>query len=379
MNIGIDIRNIGKNRTGDETVFFQLAYWLPRVDPFNTYRLLIDDRSEEEQKEIEKRLGIKDLGNVTLELCGSGNKFLWNIWNAPMSAKRLDLDVYHTQYILPLWMPQKTKMVTHIHDISFARNPEYISWKDRAFLGYGIPRSLRMAKKIVAVSQFTKDEIIDYYGIAEEKIVVAYNAVDPFISSQVYSQEEQFKIREKYKLQEKYILHVGTLQPRKNIPFLLESFAELQKRIPDVALCLTGNKNSYHFDTKIEQVIQEKHIAKSIQFLGYVEKEDLPYIIDGAQVLVSTSLYEGFGVPLLEAMSRNVPVIASDIDAHKEVVEKNALLVAPGDIATLTNSLYSVLTNQDLRNDLRGRGLSRSQFFDWEKTAKIIADFYRNF
>lgn len=376
MNIGIDIRNIGKKRTGDETVFFHLANILPKIDTKNTYYLLIENRSEEEISFLQKLLEVENKKNVFIEMCGLGNKFIWNSFSLPRASRRLRLDIYHTQYIVPFFMPSYTKIVTHIHDISFARLPRYIAFKDLFFLKLLIPISLRSADRIIAVSEFTRKEIIAYYKIHPSKISVIPNGVGENFLSLEFSQKESEDIRKKYGIPKEYFLHIGTLQPRKNIPFLLEAFALFHKQYPSLPLVLTGGKNFSHYDKRIDEIIEKHHLQNNVLFLGYVENQDLVSLIDTSQCVVSVSMYEGFGLPILESMARGVPVICSNISAYEEVSGDGCLRVSLGDIAMLSDSLYSVVADKDLRKKLQSQGKLRASLFLWEKSAKKLCNLY---
>ncbi|QQS61430.1 MAG: glycosyltransferase family 4 protein [Candidatus Moraniibacteriota bacterium] len=375
MKIGLDIRNVGKNRTGDETVFFHLAKYLPLVSEEDSFRFLLDDRTEEEIKILENRLGVKAFRDTSLYQCGNGNKFLWNAFSAQNAARKLDLDIYHTQYILPWGIPKKTKMITHIHDISFARYPEYLSYKDRFFLQTLIPKSIERSSAIIAVSEFTKEELIHYYRIKSEKIFVIPNAVEDVYGQDISTNFQKEEVKKKYILPKKFIFHIGTLQPRKNIPFLLVAFSQLLKKIPDVALVFTGSKKSYHFDTSIEETIIKYKLQKSVLFLGYIPEEDLKIIMDLSDTIVSVSLYEGFGLPLLEAMARNIPLVVSDIPPYREVAE-NAALFVPFKKEILTESLYRVIIDKHFSQSLREKGSERKKLFNWKKSAQMLAEVY---
>lgn len=376
MNIGIDIRNIGKKRTGDETVFFHLANILPKIDTKNTYYLLIENRSEEEISFLQKLLDVENKKNVFIEMCGLGNKFMWNSFSLPRASRRLRLDIYHTQYIIPFFMPSYTKIVTHIHDISFARLPRYIAFKDLFFLKLLIPISLRSADRIIAVSEFTRKEIIAYYKIHPSKISVIPNGIGENFLSLEISQKESEDIRKKYGIPKEYFLHIGTLQPRKNIPFLLEAFALFHKQYPSLQLVLTGGKNFSHYDKKIDEIIEKHHLQNKVLFLGYVENKDLVSLIDTSQCVISVSMYEGFGLPILESMARGIPVVCSNIPAYEEVSGDGCLRVSLGDIAILSDSLYSVVTDKDLRKKLQSQGKLRANLFLWEKSVKKLCSLY---
>lgn len=145
----IDIRLLGRKRTGDETVFFHLTKHLLRLDRENRYLLLTDICDRVEQKALLERLGGADQTNVTVVGLPGRNRFLWNLVLVPWYLLTHRIDVYHTQYILPFWVPRRTKVVTHIHDVSFAAYPKLIDWKDRLFLGLFIPHALRSADRVV--------------------------------------------------------------------------------------------------------------------------------------------------------------------------------------------------------------------------------------
>jgi len=379
MRIGLDMRNAGRNRTGDEAVFLALAQELPRMDGDNEYVLLVDDRSDEEMGKLRRHLGVDDHSHVLLEACGPGGKFAWNAFSAPRAARRLGLDVFHTQYITPFGMPRDVRVVTHIHDVSFAAYPEYISCKDRLFLNMLIPRSVRSAARVIAVSEFTKREIEKYYGVPEEKIAVVPNAIDEGFEDADRSSETIARIRKKYALPESYLLHIGTLQPRKNIPFLLRAFAEFRKRLPDVALVLTGNRNAHHFDAGIDKAIAELDLEKHVRFAGYVDAEDVPVVLSGARTAVSLSLYEGFGLPILEAFARGVPVVASDIPPHREVAGEAAAFAKLGGVAQTADMLYATSVEQRLREDMAARGKERVRVFSRQRMAEAMVRVYRSF
>jgi len=345
MKIAIDIRNIGKGRTGDEVVFFELVRNLARIDDENEYRLLIDNRSEEEIVKIAKRLGIENKNNFTIAELGSGNKFMWNIWSVPYYCKKEKIDIYHTQYIIPFFMPRDTKIVTHIHDVSFRAHKKFISKMDAFFLNTLIPRAIRKANKVIAVSQFTKDEIIKYYKVSPEKITVIYNAV----SEEYKEAKKNSNVREKYNLPDKYILALGTMQPRKNIPFLITIFAQVAKKVDDVHLVLVG-KRSHNFDNSIAKAInQYPQIKDRVVFTGYVDEKDKLSVFKEAEVFVFPSLYEGFGVPILEAFEAGVPVVASDIAPHKEIGGGGALYCHPKNIDQCKKMLYDALVNDKIK------------------------------
>lgn len=370
----IDIRLIGKKRTGDETVFFHLTKELIGLDKENRYILVTDISDPQTLAVIRGRLGCVGQENVEIVSLFGKNRFIWNLLSLPIFLLRQKIDTYHTQYILPFFVPARTRVITHIHDVSFRAYPELIGWKDRFFLWLLIPSALKRAALIIAPSQFTKDEIVKYYAIAAEKIVVVPNALgSDFLT---VSSHDTAQVREKYHLPGEYLVYVGTLQPRKNIPFLIEVFANLKKRLPLVKLVLVGNRKGYHTDMRLNTTLNRLTVAEDVVFPGFIAQHDLPDVIRGAKVFVFPSLYEGFGIPLLEAMSQEVPVAASDIPSLREVAQDAAVYFDPTSLASCEEKLYNLFIDQEQRMALIRLGKTRSQIFSWREGATLLLQAY---
>lgn len=376
MKIGIDIRNIGKQRTGDEVVFFNLVKNLGELDNSNEY-FLFTDLAENVLPNISQKLGILGKPNFKIISLKSPNKFCWNMRVLPWYLRKNPVDVYHTQYITPFFVSRKIKVITHIHDVSFFVYPELIKKSDLFFLKLLMPRSIKRADKIVAISDFTKNEIVKYYKINPEKIEVVYNAVSDDFLENDYSGNELFQIRKKYNLPEKYFLYIGTLQPRKNIPILLEAFAKIKEKISDTKLVLAGNKNAHNFDVEIDRMIEKLQLEESIVFPGFIEEKDKAAIFFLAKAFVFPSLYEGFGIPILEAMSKKIPVLASKIPVHLEVAENGAFYFSKENVDEISEKLYTILEDKNLREKLIDLGKKRADFFSWKKSAKKMLSVYK--
>lgn len=377
MRIGIDIRNIGKQRTGDEVVFFNLVKNLAKIDGRNKYFLFTDTDDNAVLRYITTNLGIENRNNFKIVSLRSLNKFIWNLCVLPDYLKKNPVDVFHTQYITPFFVPRNIKIITHIHDISFFAHPEFIKKSDLFFLKALIPVSLKRANKIIAVSQFTKDEIVKHYKIDPEKIEVVYNAVNEDFLRSDYSGNELFDIRKKYNLPEEYALYIGTLQPRKNIPMLVESFSKIKEKFPKIKLVLVGNRKAHNFDTRIDETIEKLKISDEVVFSGFVDEKEKGALFQLAKVFVFPSLYEGFGIPILEAMSQKLPVLVSDIPVHREIAGDGALYFNPGNIDEMQEKLYNILADENLRENLVNLGLKRLDFFSWKKSAEKIFEIYQ--
>lgn len=375
MKIAIDIRNIGKKRTGDETVFLNVTRELAQVDSENEYVLCIDDRSTEELEAIKNRLGIGGKKNFSICPLGSGNKFFWNAFLVPQFARREKIDVYHTQYIVPFCMPASVRIVTHVHDISFCVFPEAIGTIDLFFLRVLIPRALRRANAIVAVSEFTKKEIGKYYGAkVEQKTHVIKNGIERS-SKDVVSAETCARVRKAHNLPERFFLNVGTLQPRKNIPFLLRAFDAFADRMQDVGLVLTGNRAGHNADNAVATTLKTMRHADRIIFTGYVESGDLLALYALSLAAVFPSRYEGFGLPVGEALLSGTSVLASDIPPHHEIGGEQVRYFDPGDIANLSRMLYdsSIAEKNVLPRNVPDSALPR-----WSDAAEKVRDLYQS-
>ncbi len=375
--IAIDIRLIGRQRTGDETVFFQLTKALIHEHPEHQY-VLLTDKSESDVLVLRERLALDTaLASVELVSFGAQNRFWWNAVTLPkFFFQREDIAVFHTQYILPFFLPTRLAVVAHIHDVSFARYPEFIGKSDLFFLRLFIPRTVRRAM-IAVPSEFTKREVMELYKVPSERVVVIPNASGHegragFEANSEDSQRALQSCREKYRLPEQYLLYVGTLQPRKNIPYLVEVFAAYRKAHPDtegVKLVLVGNRQAHHFDTRIDETIERLALQTEVLFPGYVEAEDLPLVYQGAKAFVFLSVYEGFGIPLLEALSFGVPVFASDIPVHREIGGEAVTYIPLSDVAKAAQILYTTPVTE--------RGNSRTSEYAWTTSASLLADFYQ--
>lgn len=380
MKIGIDIRVIGKNRTGDEVYFFNLVKNLAETNrrgltsTENEY-LLFTDRDPKKDFALKEEMERLELGsNFKIIFLNSPNRFWWNFWALPKYLKKNPVDIFHTQYIAPFWLPKNTRLVLTIHDISFNFFPEYIKKTDLFLLKALIPRSIRRADKIITVSASERNKLIDFYKVAPEKVDFTYNGVDFKKFSQKFSYEEIKKINTKYKIPDtKYILYLGTLQPRKNIPIIIEAMKYL-----DIKLVIAGNREAHNFDQKIDEAIKKNGLQDKIIFPGWIDEEDKPILLQIAECFVFSSLYEGFGIPIIEAMAAGTPVVCSDIPMFREIGKDAALFCDPKNSQQFAENISKVLEDQPLREKLVRSGIENAQNFTWQKTAKKTSGVYKD-
>ncbi len=380
MRIGIDIRLIGKKQTGSEVYFFNLVKNLAEIDKKNEYHLLTD-RDPKKDEQLAKRIGELNLGaNFKIETVACANRFAWNFFALARHLRKNPVDIFHTQYIVPFFVPAKIKVVTTIHDISFNYFPEYIRKADLIFLKTLIPKSIKRANKIITVSQNEQRQIMDFYKVPAEKIDFTYNGVDFERFSRDGGSAKNGEVRKKYGLPEKFWLYVGTLQPRKNIPALVEALNAYAEKYPDEnrKLVIVGNRKAHNFDKKIDEAIEKRGLQKNVIFPGWVEDEDLPTFYKLADCFVFASLYEGFGIPIIEAMSAGIPVVSSDKSCMSEVGGGAAIFADPANHGEFAEKIHEVIADENLRNNLVQKGIELAKSYTWQSTAQKTLEIYKS-
>lgn len=375
LTIGIDIRLIGKQRTGDEAVFFQLVRELIRRKERDIrYELFTDESSADRLATIRLRLEMSDREDVEIISLSAKNRFFWNGIALPWRLFCSPIDIFHTQYILPLVWPRSTKIVTHIHDISFRTHPEWIGWKDRFFLSLLIPRTLSRSDRIIVPSEFTRREIMSHYPcVSDDRVVVIGNAAaeEWFIP---IADDVVGKVLGKYGLErDRYFISSGTMQPRKNIPFLIQAFCEANKRRSlELKLVLTGNPDGHNVDRSV------KAEDERIVYTGYIPDQELRALVTGAAGYLLPSLYEGFGIPIEEALAVGTPVLASDIPVFHEVGGERISYFNPHILAPLAETLYNT-TIRVLSGEHKKRVFSgEKNHYTWAESAAKLTLVYRS-
>lgn len=263
-----------------------------------------------------------------------------------------------------------TKCILTIYDLSYIRYPQYTAPKNLDYLKKFVPQSLKRADTVVTISESSKKEIVEHYKFNPEKIRIIYPAVDQKLFRPQVPQKIKSTLS-KYKIEAPYILCVATLEPRKNLIGVLNSFEKLPEAIKNTySLVLVGGKGwlDGELEIKYEKLASKYKLIKT----GYVPGEDLPAIYSGARIFVYPSFYEGFGMPPLEAMACGTPVITSDNTSLPEVVGDAGIMVKAEDTAELASQMTKVLADKKLADSMRKKGLLQSQKFRWQKSAKTL-------
>jgi glycosyltransferase involved in cell wall biosynthesis len=275
-------------------------------------------------------------------------------------------------HVLPLIHPARS--VATVHDLGFLYHPEAHTLSQNIYLRWSTRYNARAATRVVADSEATCRDLVHFYGIPEERIAVVYpgrdEALEPVSDPAILD-----AIRAQYGLAGPYLLYVGTLQPRKNLARLVESFAKLleatsQASLSTLQLVLAGQKG-WLADELLGQV-RKLGLGKRVVLTGYVPDADLPALLSGALAFVFPSLYEGFGLPVLEAMACGTPVVCSNTSSLPEVAGDAALMVDPLDTEAMAEALACVAGEEELRNSLIERGFARVRRFSWQRTAEQV-------
>jgi glycosyltransferase involved in cell wall biosynthesis len=238
-------------------------------------------------------------------------------------------------------------------------------------------RSCNRADTIITISQFSKSEIVKYLAVPKEKIVVMPCGVDFEFFRPDYSTEEIQTIKDKYSINSDYILYLGTLEPRKNIEKLIDAYQLLKSRNNDIPKLVIAGRKGWQYNS-IFQKVNEYRLINDIIFTGYLSEQDTPVLMKGAHAFVFPSIYEGFGMPPLEAMACGTPVITSNVASLPEVVGDAALLVNPFSVESIAEAIGKIIQDECLRTSLSQKGLIHASSFSWDRSAKIVLDVYNN-
>lgn len=300
-------------------------------------------------------------------------RIAWEQVVLPFELRRRHIDVVHgTVNVLPA-ANRKASVVT-VHDLAFTRHPETFHPAKRWYLQAAVAYSARRATRVIAVSENTRRDLIDVFAIPERRIDVVYSGVSGHFRP--LPSDDLTAFRRQALGGRPYLLHVGTLQPRKNIDVLIRAYAELRVSdgIPH-ALALVGARGWMY--QNLFDLVVALHLEDHVHFIDYVAPDRLPLWYNCADLFVYPSAYEGFGLPVLEAMACGVPTITSDASSLKELAGQACLTVEPGSQEALQMAMARVLRDGGLQSTMRIMGLERAKLFSWEETARQTVEVYK--
>lgn len=366
MRIAIDVHMVGERETGNETYTLNLVRYLLEVDRENTYGLITPH-----PERLLARLDLPPHAEVLRVRPESA--FLRVPLAMPLLVARWRADLLHVNYVAPPLCPCPT--VVTVHDISYEFFPDFFSPRDRRMLGTLVPLSARRAARVIAVSEQTRQDLMRVYGIPGERIAVTHEAAAPGFAPV----EDRATIEAtcaRYGIRRPYVLALGNLQPRKNIGRLVEAFA-LARREGNLPHQLAVAGKAQWRESEVYATVERLGLQGVVRFPGYVADEDLPALYSGADCFAYPSLYEGFGLPPLEAMACGTPVLSSHAGALREVVGDAAWVVDPTDVADIARGLLALLTDPGTARVYRERGLAHAASFSWRRLAEETLEVYR--
>ena len=371
MSIGVDIRRAGGFGVGIYTK--NLVQSLARVGPQHRY-VLVGSR--------ENRRNLGELGpSFRLEPYERRYDSLRSHLDYGFLLRRLGLDVFHMPHRwAPLTIPGP--YVVTLHDLNYVLFPPEEGYPLVEKVRYwALKRGLKKAAKVIAVSQATKRDAVTHMGLPESKFRVIYDAVDENIA-QAVTDEQRREALERYSINEPFVLYAGRIQVHKNVPRLIEAFAYLKAQLENhpkyhsLKLIVIGDDINRF--PSVRHAMMRTRIQDSIRFLGFVPLETLRVFYDQATAFLFPSLYEGFGMPPLEAMVHGTPVVTSAASSLPEAVGDAAELVNPENVFDIARGLRKVLLDDEYRAELRSRGFERVKKFSWDRSAREVLEVYQS-
>ena len=366
VRVAIDVRKI--NDFGIGTYVRNLVNQLARIDQETEY-LLLCGQSDVESVE---RLG-ENFQAVT-EL--SGQYSIREQVSIPSKLLRLAPQVFHTpHYVLPALTPCRS--IVTIHDCIHLVFPQYLKGRiARIYARSTFWTAVNRASRILTVSEASKRDILRFFSISPDKVTVIHNAIaEHFFKTP--SQQQLSEVRERYQLNHRFIMYAGNVKPHKNLERLIDAFVLLReiKGNADLRLLITGSEISKY--TTLRRAVHRYNLHKYVRFLGYQTERTLATLYRLADVFVFPSLYEGFGLPPLEAMASGTPVVVSRASSLPEVVGDSGVMVNPYDAISIADGVQTVLADNNFTEDLKKRGLARARTFSWVKSVERIHRIYQ--
>jgi glycosyltransferase involved in cell wall biosynthesis len=382
MHIGIDYTSAVTQGAGIGRYTRELIHALLAVSSDHHYTLFYASKNKLASNAIRDPQSATPLHSasgtiVRIKRLPFHDKWLARIWHRarlpiPIELITGKIDLFHSpDFTLPPTLPGVPTLLT-VHDLSFIRDSDSAWPSLRAYLMKAVPRSVKRATHILADSQATKDDLIDLFKTPTEKISVLYSGVDARFKP-IRERAEIDRVRAKYKIgSQPFALSIGTLQPRKNYRRLIEAYAKLNDQ--PLHLVIGGGKG-WMFDDIFTQV-RDLGLEDRVHFIGFVDDADLPTLYSAADLFVYVSLYEGFGLPLLEAMACGTPVIGSNASSLPEVIGDVGLQIDPKDVDAIARAMQQMIDQSELRDRSRAAGIDRARRFTWTSAARELLSIY---
>lgn len=373
MRIGYDGKRAVQNYTGLGNYSRYIADILCRFYPENSYILYAPKYRE--NKRLEQLIDNFRQLSITYPKTSFWKRLssIWRIWGITKQLEQEEIQLFHgLSNELPLNIHQsKIKSVVTIHDLIFLRFPQYYRFIDRKIYTYKFRKACENSDRIIAISQCTKQDIIRHFHITPEKIEVIYQGCD-ISFTQTVTDEKKDEVRAKYQLPEQFILNVGSIEERKNVLSAVKTLPMLPQHIHIV---IVGRRTKY--TEEIERFTKENGLSKRVHIISNVPFNDLPALYQSADIFVYPSRFEGFGIPVIEALYSGVPVVAATGSCLEEAGGPNSIYIHPDDIAGMVSAFKRIYTEPELKKDMVEKGLEFAQQFSEIKQAGEIINIYK--
>ncbi len=378
MRIGIDYTSAVHQGGGIGRLTRNVVRALAELDRENEYVLLVQGREirhpppTSHPRNVASGIANDNFGEVRTWLGERWWSRIWHRLHLPIVVEWIigQIDLFHSpDFVLPPTL-HRTHTIVTVHDLSFLRMPHCFPPPLLDYLTACVPRAVHRADHVLADSQSTRHDVIALLDVPEERVSVLYAGVEPRFRP-IGERDELERVRRKYNLPPRFVLSVGTVQPRKNYGRLIAAFA----RLPDTGLSLVIAGGRGWMYEEVEEAARA--MGNRVKLIGFVDDADLPALYTLAEVFALPSLYEGFGLPPLEAMACGTPVIVGDNSSLPEVVGEAGLRVEATDVESIATAIERLLGDHSLRQQCRERGLARARQFTWERAARELLATYR--
>lgn len=363
MRFAIDAHAIGRRLTGNEVYVRNLVANLVLADPESEFLAYLSCNGSN---------GWVPAGVECRTV--AGNPFVRLGFDLGRSLRRDRPSLLHVQYTAPLGCP--VPVVVSVHDVSFLEHPEYFRFPRATQLRLTVRRTVQTAAKVVTGSEFSRAAIARAYGLDPADIALVPNAASP-VFRPIDRKRAAEGVLARFGIQCPFLLAVGDLQPRKNQAGLVRAFAEMTHKLPQLPHSLVLAGQDTWFSGQVREAVRTSGVETRVRFTGFVTDEELLMLYNACELFVFPSLYEGFGLPLLEAMACGRAVACSNVSALPEVADAAAILFDPRSTEDMARAMSDLLLDDELRARMERLGLSRAAHFSWRKTAEMTLEVYR--
>ena len=367
INAHLLSQGAGYRRAGIHQYIHNVLWQLPAVDDTFSYSVFLNHHLNMNLPHVQEYIG---MFNTEKPL----KRILWEQLFQPFALRKLKPSLYHAMaFVIPKVMPCPS--VVTVYDLSFVRFPEVLTRFRRNYLQRFTRSSCERATRIIAISESTAQDMVEFWGIPREKIDVTLLGVSSEFAPLPHHEVEQF--REKKALPKRFLFFVGTLEPRKNLPMLIRAYSQLSEEVrEEVHLVLGGGKGWLY--NEIFETIERLNLGDTVHTPGYIPNEELVLWYNASDALVYPTIYEGFGFPVLEAMACGKPVVVSDSSSLPEVAGNIGILLPPDDEPAWTQALSKIILDDDWQEEQKPKLIDWASRFTWERTAhQTIESYYK--